>query len=280
MTEGRITSYQRGDLHFDVLDEGPADGPVVVLLHGFPQLNTSWAKVALLLHEQGFRTLAPNQRGYSPGARPRGRKPYKVSEMVKDTVALIERSGGPVHLVGHDWGAAVAWAAAIMHPEAVRTLTAVSVPHPGAFMKAMPRGQLLDSWYMVAFNLPWLPERALTNRRVAERFLRGFGGMRSEVFETYWRDFHDVSSMRGALAWYRALPLANPKLFGVKAQVPTTYLWSDRDGALSRAAAELCEHYVDAPYRFEILQGASHWLPDERPAELARAILDRARSAG
>ncbi|MGH3413311.1 MAG: alpha/beta fold hydrolase [Sciscionella sp.] len=275
--DGRLTTYRRDGLTFEVSDQGPEQGTPVVLLHGFPQLNTCWQRVAPLLHAEGFRTLAPNQRGYSPGARPTGRRAYKTSELVRDVAALVDEVGGPVHLVGHDWGAAVAWAAAIMHPEMLRTLTAVSVPHPGAFMKAMPRGQALDSWYMAMFNIPWLPERLLTDRRLAQRMMRRFG-MTPEMFATFRRDFGDGEALRGGLAWYRALPLANPKLFGVAVHVPTTYVWSDRDAALGRTGAELCREYVDAPYRFEVLEGCSHWIPDERPDDLARIILERAGS--
>jgi pimeloyl-ACP methyl ester carboxylesterase len=270
----RIASYQRDGLTFDVLDEGPLDGPVVVLLHGFPQLNTSWGKVAPVLHEQGYRTVAPNQRGYSPGARPSGRRPYATSELVADVGALVDEVGGPVHLVGHDWGAAVAWAVAMTRPDLLRTLTAVSVPHPGAFMKAMPRGQLLDSWYMAMFNIPKLPELLMTNRRIAARFMRGFG-MPSDALEDYWRDFGDGEALRGGLGWYRAMPFMNRKILGIKVRVPTTYVWSDGDAALGRVGAELCANYVDAPYRFEVMAGASHWIPDERPDELARIILAR-----
>ncbi|MCX6472027.1 alpha/beta fold hydrolase, partial [Rhodococcus sp. (in: high G+C Gram-positive bacteria)] len=106
----RLTSYSRSGLTFDVRDEGPADGPVVVLLHGFPQDSRSWDHLAPLLHARGFRTVAPDQRGYSPGARPKARWAYRGSELAADTVALIDALAvGKVHLVGHDWGAAVAW---------------------------------------------------------------------------------------------------------------------------------------------------------------------------
>lgn len=273
----RITSYQRDGLRFDVLDEGPIDGSVVVLLHGFPQMNTSWAKVAPLLHAEGFRTLAPNQRGYSPGARPKGRRPYATSELMADVTALIEEAGAPVHLVGHDWGAAVAWGVAMTKPELLRTLTAVSVPHPGAFMKAMPRGQILDSWYMALFNIPWLPERLMTNPRLSGRFMRRFG-MSREMVEAFQRDFGDGAALPGALGWYRAMPFMNRKLLDILVRVPTAYVWSDHDAALGRVGAELCEQYVDAPYTFEVMEGASHWIPDEVPDRLAEIVLARTAS--
>lgn len=270
---GRITTYTHQGLTFEVLDEGPMDGEVVVLLHGFPQTNTSWAKVAPLLHARGFRTLSPNQRGYSPGARPQGRRRYVAGKLAGDVLALIEQVGGPVHLVGHDWGAAVAWAVAIQRPTALRSLTAVSVPHPGAFLAAMPKGQALHSWYMAMFNVPALPERLMAGP-FGDRFLRR-AGMTAEMIATYHREVVDTGALPGGLAWYRALPLANRKLFGMHAVVPTTYVWSDGDVALTRAGAELCGKYVDAPYELVVLEGVSHWIPDERPEELARVILDR-----
>jgi pimeloyl-ACP methyl ester carboxylesterase len=278
MDAERITAYSRDGLDFEVRDEGPLDGDVVILLHGFPQLNNSWDHVVPLLHARGLRTLAPNQRGYSPGARPHGRRAYRGSELAADVIALADLTGGPVHLVGHDWGAAVAWGTAILAPEKVRTLTAVSVPHPGAFMAAMPRGQALESWYMALFNVPWLPERMMSSPRFGGWFLRR-GGMTPAMVADYRRDIVSGGALRGGLGWYRALALTDRTTFSKHVQVPTTYVWSDGDAFLGRAGARLCERYVDGPYLLEVLEGASHWIPDERPDELAAAILDRIASA-
>lgn len=277
MAADRITSYSRAGLTFEVRDEGPLDGDVVVLLHGFPQLNSSWDRVAPLLHAQGLRTLAPNQRGYSPGARPRGRRAYRSSELVEDVLALTDLAGGPVHLVGHDWGAAAAWATAMVAPEKLRTLTAVSVPHPGAFMAAMPRGQALDSWYMAFFNLPRLPERMLANPRTGGWFLRR-SGMTPGMMADFRREIVEGGALSGGLGWYRALAFSRPAFFRTHVRVPTTYVWSDDDVFLGRAGAERCERYVDGAYAFEVIEGASHWIPDERPEELASAILERIAS--
>ncbi|NLG55624.1 MAG: alpha/beta fold hydrolase, partial [Rhodococcus sp.] len=120
----RLASFTHDSLKFTVRDEGPLDGVPIVLLHGFPQDSRSWEAVVPLLHKEGYRTVAPDQRGYSPGARPARRRDYRGEELVGDVVALIEALDvGPVHLVGHDWGAAAAWQTANMHPELVRTLT-------------------------------------------------------------------------------------------------------------------------------------------------------------
>lgn len=270
----RITSYTRDGLTFEVLDEGPLDGEVVVLLHGFPQLNTMWDKITPGLHAAGYRTLAPNQRGYSPGARPKGRRPYRITHLVDDVMALVDLVGAPVHLVAHDWGAAVGWAAVSWHPERFRSHVAISVPHPGAFLRAMPRGQAVKSWYMAMFNIPVLPELFLT-RSSAKSFLQRFSGLSDEAFAGYEEDFRsDRARLTGGLAWYRALVLEDLRKLFVKTTVPTTYAWSPGDVALGRAGADLCEQYVDGDYRLEVLDG-SHWLPEEAPEALTRIVLER-----
>lgn len=152
----RLSTFERQGLTFEVRDTGPQDGTPVVLLHGFPQTSASWTSVAELLNGQGFRTLAPDQRGYSPGAALSRRRDYRLSELVDDAAALIETAGaGPVHLVGHDWGAAVAWGLAAERADLVRTLTAVSVSHPLAFVYSMfSSGQALKSWYCSSSSCP------------------------------------------------------------------------------------------------------------------------------
>src|SRR6185437_12111328 len=172
----QVESFRRETLEFPVRDAGPPDGPVVVLLHGFPQTGACWDLVWPALTAAGYRTLAPDQRGYAPAAQPRGRRAYRTAELVADVEALIAASGASrVHLVGHDWGAAIAWRLASARPELVQSLTAISVPHPAAFTRALLSSrQAVASWYMYAFQLPWLPERYLGGgggERLA-RFLR------------------------------------------------------------------------------------------------------------
>ncbi len=276
MTQGRLTSYAHDGLVFDVRDEGPLDGPVVVLLHGFPQRASSWDLVVPLLHAAGMRTVAPDQRGYSRGARPRGRSSYRMSRLVGDVVALVAAVGaGPVHLVGHDWGAAVAWSTAASRPDLVTSLTSVSVPHPGAFIRSLRRvAQLRKSWYMAFFQMPWLPERLFGRRSVAEREMRK-SGMPPAAVARVWPEIIADGALPGGLGYYRAMPLSDPRLLRGTVRVPTTHVWSDQDVALDRHGAELTASYVDAPYRLEVLEGVSHWIPDEVPERLAEIVLDR-----
>lgn len=291
-------TFSRGPLRLRAVVEGPDDGEPVVLLHGFPQRVSSWDAVAPLLHEAGFRTIALDQRGYCATARPSRRRDYRLSELVGDVVALLdavspagdssgrpdrEPDGGPggtssAHIVGHDWGAMVAWALASAHPERVRTLTAVSVPHPAAFVRSMVTSdQLRRSWYIGFFQLPFLPEKLLTSggSRI-DRVLGGMG-MSHAMIERFHRDMVDDGAVPGGVGWYRAVPFASPKASTRRVRVPTTFVWSDDDPALGRGGAEQTGRFVDADYRFVEMSGVSHWIPEERPAELADAIVARAR---
>lgn len=272
MADQRISQFRNGPFTFDVVDSGPLDGIPVVLLHGFPQRASSWSAVSEHLHERGLRTYAPDQRGYSPGARPHSRFGYQMSGLSDDIVALISAIGGPVHLVGHDWGAAVAWFVAGNHPDQISSLTAVSVPHLGAFKRSMlSSNQALKSYYVGLFQLPFLPERVLASES-GERSLRK-GGMSREMVERYRTEIVEYGALRGGLGYYRSAILSS--VVGPKVSVPTTYIWSDGDVALSRKCAELNEQFVSGPYEFEIFEGASHWIPDERPDELAASIIRR-----
>lgn len=265
----RITSYMRDGLVFDVHDAGPVDGTPVLLLHGFPQDSRSWDAVSPLLHARGYRTIAPDQRGYSPGARPRPRRAYRPSELGQDIVELIEVVGlGPVHLVGHDWGAAVAWQVAAQRPDLLRTLTALSVPHPAAFLRAMrTRSQRRRSRYMAFFQLPWLPERQLSSGTSMERLLRSTG-MSPQAAARDAERMRDRGAARAALNWYRAIVFTRPRAMRSKITVPTLYVWSDGDRAIGPQGAALTPRYVAGRYTYEVLKGVSHWIPEEAPEQL------------
>ncbi|OBG88342.1 alpha/beta hydrolase [Mycobacterium sp. E802] len=275
-----MDQYRRGEFVFDVIDDGPADGPVVVLLHGFPQQNTSWLPIISLLTAQGFRCLAPNQRGYSPGARPLRRRDYRAYELVQDTLALIDASGAErVHLVGHDWGAAVAWSVAGHAPERLASLTALSVPHPMAFLRSLLTSrQGLASWYMYVNQVPRLSEWLMLGRdgkgaAVTKSLIRS--GLPPEAAARDTRSMIEPGALTAALNWYRAMPLSRSGLGSAppKITVPTLYVWSDRDIAITAKPAHDTARYVSGPYRFETLTGASHWLPEEKPAEITEMLL-------
>lgn len=274
----RISSYTHDGLTFDVVDAGPIDGDVVVLLHGFPERASSWDSVSQRLHAEGYRTLAPDQRGYSPGARPKGRRAYRVELLVDDVAALIERAGGPAHVVGHDWGSMVAWSLAAAHPDLVRTLTAVSVPHPASFMYSLTHSkQGLKSWYMLAFQAPFLPERVAGWRGgPGERWMRA-GGMTDADVDRFQRDIVSYGALTGALNWYRAIPFSD-RSAGTRILAPTTMVWSDGDLYVGRDSLAGNERFVEGDYDEVVLPGVSHWIPTQAPDPLADAILARVRS--
>ncbi|WP_026275936.1 alpha/beta fold hydrolase [Salinispora tropica] len=264
---------------FDLHVGGPAAGPPVLLLHGFPQHSGEWADVVPLLHAAGLRTYALDQRGYSPGARPAAVSAYRLGELVGDAVAVLERLGiATAHVVGHDWGAAVGWAIAAEHPARVRSLTAVSVPHPGALAHALitDRSQRARSAYMRLFRREGTAEAVLLALRATglRRMLAGAGD--AERVAAYVERMRAPGALSAALNWYRAMSRGDLAAVG-PVPVPTTYVWSDRDVAIGRTAAEACAAHVTGDYRFVELTGVSHWIPDRAPAPLADAIVARVR---
>jgi pimeloyl-ACP methyl ester carboxylesterase len=271
-----VKSFRRDGMVFDVRDGGPADGEPVVLLHGFPQDSSAFERVVPGLHAAGLRTLAPDQRGYCPSARPRGRSAYRLREAVDDVLTLLyDADLTSAHVVGHDWGGGVAWALAAWHPDRVRTLTALSTPHPAAMTRSLVTSdQGLRSYYMGLFQLPVLPERVLlagNGKALRRALLRG--GLPEDAVDRYVARMLEPGALTAALNWYRALPLSLGQRIDT-VRVPTLHVWSTGDAFLGRAATEATADHVDAPYRLEVLDGVPHWIPElaaDRVAELVTA---------
>jgi pimeloyl-ACP methyl ester carboxylesterase len=270
-----------GDLTFDVRTDGPDDGPPVLLLHGFPETSLSWSAVTPLLAQAGLRTYAPDQLGYSPGARPLDVDAYALTNLVQVTADLMTALDVPVaHVVGHDWGSNVAWGLAAWHPDRVRTLTAVSVPHPTAYTlayRADPE-QKERSSYIALFRQEGRAEEMLLadGARRLRRVLEA-PGVPAEAVDAYVAQLSAPGALTAALNWYRAMGSGTHV---DPVEVPTTYVWSDGDVAVGRTAAEACADQVTADYRFVELSGITHWVPEQAPEQLARAVLDRIASAG
>ena len=276
----RMQTCARDGLTFDVWDEGPREGDAVVLLHGWPQDHTAWRHVAPLLHAEGLRTLAPDQRGCSPGARPPAATAYGMRELVGDVRAVMDQAGvEQAHLVGHDWGGSVAWAFAERYPDRLRSLTVLSTPHHRAMAWAFRHGdQGLRSWYMAAFQVPVLPELVL---RAGLPLVLRRSGLPREDAQRYAARFREPGAATGGLNWYRALTRTARQGGGGSAAVdrriavPTTYVWGSSDPALGRAAAQRTARYVASDYRFVELD-AGHWLPETQPERVAEEIVGRA----
>lgn len=268
-----LRTFDHDGLTFDVDDSGgPAEA--VVLLHGYPGTKSSWDRVTPTLVDAGYRVLAFDQRGYSPGARPTGRRSYALAHLVGDVMALADAADlGRFHLVGHDWGGAVAWAAAAWHPGRLATMTSMATPHFRALLRSMLSStQALHSWYMMFCQLPWLPEKALTTGPGAKAFTRTLvkSGLSEDRAREYVR-FMQAGAASPAINWYRAVPFNSPA-HPVPVGVPVLYLHGTDDFALGRRAADLTGRYVKGPYRYVILDGVSHWIPEES-ADVAVPIL-------
>ena len=277
-------TVQRDGLIFDVATAGPGDGEPVVLLHGFPQSARCWDAVTPALAAAGLRTYAPDQRGYSPGARPTGSAAYRLPEVVADAAAVVEaalaETGRPrAHVVGHDWGAVVAWALAGSRPELVETVTGISVPPLSAMAAALRRPrQAAASWYMAAFRVPGLVEKVYAvpaGKQWSPALVRMLvsSGQSREHAERDAARMADPAALTAALNWYRAIPLRHRDPLP-QATAPALFVWSDRDTALTRDAAEEAPRHVAGPFRYVELRGVSHWVPDEAPAALAELLLD------
>ncbi len=245
--------------------------------------SESLAAVAERLAAAGHLCIAPDQRGYSPGARPPAVEDYAMSPIVTDTVGMLDALGlDRVDVVGHDWGANVGWLLATWHPSRVRTLTAVSVPHPLAYGWAFrhdPEQQQKAS-YIALFRLPeGKAEDVLLadDGRRLRRVLDG-GDLAPEAIAEYVEHLSQPGALTAALNWYRAMSSSAAGGLG-PVTVPTTYVWSTGDVALARAGAERCGEHVSGNYRFVELPEVSHWIPEQAPEALVAAITDRMASA-
>lgn len=278
---GRLRAFRRSDLTFDVTDDGPLGGEPIVLLHGWPGGADTWDEVGPRLSARGFRTLVPDQRGYSPRARPSGTRPYSLGELAADVLGLLDAARlDRAHVVGHDWGGGVGWILAATAPDRLASLTVLSTPHPAAMTRSLVASdQALRSSYMAGFQLPVLPERLLTiaNGALLRTVLRR-SGLSAVHADAYVARQLEPGALRASLAWYRALrwaPLSTTP--GGAVTVPTVYVWSSGDAALGRHAAEHTADHVAGPYRFVELEGVSHWIPEEAPATVAGLVTDHVR---
>jgi pimeloyl-ACP methyl ester carboxylesterase len=271
----RITVPVNG-FEFDALSAGPADGEPVLLLHGFPETSHSWRHQIPVLADAGYRVLAPDQRGYSPRARPAEVDAYRGEHLVSDVLGFAgAMGGGPVHLVGHDWGAAIAWQVAGRHPDALRTLTILSVPHPAAFGSALRGGgdQKDRSSYVQMFRTEGTEDILVADGAQGLRFIYLGSGLSEADAEVYLEALGTADALGAALNWYRAASLTDVEGLG-EITTPTLYVWSTEDVALGREAAEATEACVLGPYRFVVLDGVSHWISEHAPDQLNVLLLE------
>ncbi len=296
-TAERLFLHANGH-RFHAIAAGPSDGSPVLLLHGFPEFWYTWRAQLPALADAGFRAVAVDLRGYNLSDRPQGVSNYRLAELVADGSGLCDAlSDGPVPVVGHDWGGLIAWELAARRPAAVERLAILNAPHPAAYQRELRRpSQLLRSWYVSAFQVPWLPERLLTARNCAAiRTMLREGPMRTDavppaVRDRYARALRRPGAMRAAIDYYRALFRGTlggalrdvlPKLdaddgarmSAGRIEHPALVLWGERDAALSTRLTEGLDEWV--PFvRVERVPDASHWLHVDRPAAVNAALVE------
>ena len=270
----RLDFYQRENLTFDVIDSGPLDGQPFILLHGFPETNKSWSKVTAILNQQGYRTFAVNQRGYSLGAQPPKRRDYRSSALVKDINVLLDIIQQPIYLMGHDWGAVVAWEIAQTYPQKIRHLIAISVPHKAAFMKSMlSSNQLFKSYYMGLFQLSKIPELIFEKLPKIGLALLRDSGMTEQQLKDFQQEIVAEKRLTTALNWYRGIPFSSNKHLTQPIRIPTLFIWGKHDSAIGSKSVKLNKYYMKATYK-EVIMDATHWIPVQNAKELTQHVLN------
>jgi pimeloyl-ACP methyl ester carboxylesterase len=264
---------------FDASTDGPRAGALVLLLHGFPQSRHTWREQIAALAQAGYRAVAPDQRGYSPGARPdpADLANYGYDRLIGDVLAIADAAGAAgrrFHLVGHDWGGQVAWGVAARHAERLASLTILSRPHPQAFLAALQAAdgdQKHRSRHHKAFLDPATADLLLKDDAARLRHVLRDAGVPDPAIGDYVSVLGDRRAMEAALAWYRAQDGLRAPLG--KIAVPTLYIWGDADATVGRAAAEGTAAFVAAPYRFEVLPGIGHFSTDQAGAAVTALLL-------
>jgi len=280
---------QANGLRFRTMVDGPADGEMFILLHGFPEGAESWSRQVEDLARAGCLAVAPDQRGYGLSDAPVAVASYAIDHLVDDVRFIIKAFGRQTaHVAGHDWGAVVAWFFAGRHPEMTKTLTVFSVAHPAALAAASrdDEDQRERSRYVGLFLAEGKAERVLADddyRRLRSMFSRGHNpeAVPKTAVDHFTRSLSRPGRLTAALNYYRANLAAAGGAWEQLAQLgritsPVVLLWGDADPALGRRAVEATAAHVEGPYRLEVLEGAGHWLQFERPDQVSQALTEAA----
>lgn len=269
-----------------VAEAGPEDGEPVILLHGFPEMWYGWRKQIPVLARAGYRVMAPDQRGYNRSEKPRSVSAYDLDTLAADVAALATEitgtEGETVHLVGHDWGAAVAWHVAGLYPDRLRTLTILNVPHPAVFVQTLTSDldQLTRSWYILFFQIPWLPEYLMSRNDFAGlRKMLVASGHRDtftpEDVQRYVASWRTPGALTSMINWYRA---AARRAFRSRPDtspitVPTLVIWGEQDVALS---ASMAQPSVDRCTDGQLVRisDATHWVQHDAPERVNLLLLE------
>ena len=273
--------FRNGAIALHAVAAGPLDGPAVILLHGFPEFWYSWHKQIEPLAAAGFRVIVPDQRGYNTSSKPREVACYALPQLVSDVRAIADQLGQQrFFLAGHDWGAAVAWGVALLHPERLLKLAILNVPHPSVMHRYLVknRRQLRKSWYIFFFQVPYLPEAFLS----ASNFRKGIASLAGTSrrgtftpgdFAQYRAAWSQPGAMTAMINWYRAAFRHRPSFRDRTVRVPTRILWGQRDAFLMFEMADDSLRYCTAAELIPFPE-ATHWLHHEEPARVSELLID------
>ena len=277
---GESVAVDTNGISLHTRQAGPEDGPLVVLLHGFPEFWYGWHRQIKPLADAGYRVIVPDQRGYNRSDKPDGVDSYRIETLAADVVGLLDVADRKTAAVaGHDWGAAVAWWLALSYPERIESLTAVNVPHPTVMETTLRNSlsQLRKSWYMFAFQLPALPEAISTanNCRVLRRGLTNSsrpGTFSATDLERYRAAWTQPDALTAMINWYRAMGRYRPQPPRQQVSVPTLVMWGQQDEFLASTMAEESLDYCDDA-ELVSFPSATHWVLHERPKRTAEKLL-------
>ena len=277
---GESVAVDTNGISLHTRQAGPEDGPLVVLLHGFPEFWYGWHRQIKPLADAGYRVIVPDQRGYNRSDKPDGVDSYHIKTLAADVVGLLDAADRETAAVaGHDWGAAVAWWLALSYPERIESLTAVNVPHPTVMETTLRNSlsQLRKSWYMFAFQLPALPEAISTvnNCRVLRRGLTNSsrpGTFSATDLERYRAAWQQPDALTAMINWYRAMGRYRPQPPRQQVSVPTLVMWGQQDEFLASTMAEESLDYCDDA-ELVSFPSATHWVLHERSKRTAEKLL-------
>jgi pimeloyl-ACP methyl ester carboxylesterase len=271
---------ETNNIRLNVIHNGPENGPLVILLHGFPEFSYAWKQQIPFLVSNGYRVWAPDQRGYNISDKPKGVSSYATNELADDVIGLINAADRKqAFLVGHDWGAAIAWRVAAKYPNRIAKLTVINVPH-GMVMKRYLKkniSQIQKSWYILFFQLPWLPEflAKRQNWKMLKEFLTKSshpGTFTAPDLAKYCQAWSQPNAFSSMLNWYRAMLQKPPQShLNTRIRVPTLMIWGAQDIFLDRAMAQpsidLCDNG-----RLIFIEKATHWVHHEAARQVNRLL--------
>jgi pimeloyl-ACP methyl ester carboxylesterase len=269
-------------IRLHVVQSGSRYGPLVILLHGFPEFWYGWRQQVQPLADAGLRVWLPDQRGYNLSDKPKGIAAYRLDELAKDIVGLIDAAGvDQCFLAGHDWGGAVAWWVALRYPNRLRKLAILNMPHPAVMLQNLMRSpaQLRRSWYVFAFQLPTLAEAILRNKDcdlLVKALLTGSmpGSFTAKDLDNYRQAWWRKGALTGMLNWYRAIVRMPPNMSrDLRIKLPILLLWGAQDAALRREMAQPSLDLCDSG-KLVIFENSSHWVQHDAAESVNKHLVE------